>query len=112
MTIKHEIKIDKENKVLTLMVSVPRKKIAKEEDVTFRGVDAWKLVKNTVVEGYEVEYKNFGHIVDNWRICNHEGVYVYPLLEKKTSKPKVTSKTSTKKTKSNVGKADSTKPKE
>ena len=112
MAIKHEIKIDKENKVLTLMVSVSKKKLAKEENVSFRGVDAWEIAKNIAVKGYKVEYKNNGLIVDNWRICNHEGIYNYSLIEEKVPKVKTNSKKTVKKTKVTARKSKRTKSKE
>jgi hypothetical protein len=112
MTIKHEIKIDKENKVLTLMVSMPKKKFAKEENISFRDADAWDLVKNTTVEGYKAEYKKNGLIVDNWRICNHEGAYVYPLVEQEMPKVKVKNERSNKKAKFGIKKPAPSKNKE
>ena len=112
MTIKHEIKIDKENKVLTLMVSVPRKKIAKEEDMSFRGADAWELVKDTVVEGYKVEHRSNGLIIDNWRLCNHNGSYTFSLVEDKLPKSKAAAEEPVKKSKSSVRKSAVTKDKE
>ena len=116
MTIKHEIKIDKENKVLTLMVSMPKKKYAKEENVSFNGADAWEIVKNVVVEGCKVEQKVSGLVVDNWRICNHEGSYVYKLVgqmtEQKAMKTKVKNESSSKKTKFSAKKPTPAKPKE
>tara|TARA_R100000008_G_C3516145_1_gene131418 strand:- start:67 stop:417 length:351 start_codon:yes stop_codon:yes gene_type:complete len=81
MTIKTEIKVDKEKKVLTLLVTVPRKKYARDEDVSFLGKDAWEAVKNYKVPGYKVVEKRQGLIVDNWRLNNVEGSYEYELKE-------------------------------
>ena len=88
MTIKHKINIDKDKKVITLLVDVPRKILEKDENLSFNGTDAWELVKNTRVEGYKLNYKRNGLVVDNWRRCNHTGVYVYPLEETRPAKPK------------------------
>ena len=86
MAIKHEIKVDKENKVLTLLVNVPRKKFAREENITFTANDAWELAKGYNVAGHKVQYKRNRLEVDNWRICNHEGKFTFPLEEIKSKK--------------------------
>ncbi len=98
MTIKTEIKVDKENKVLTLLVTVPRKKFAREDDVSFTGADAWETVKNYGVSGYKVEERSSGLVVDNWRVCNHTGEYSFPMEETKSAaKPKAKPKVDVKK---------------
>tara|TARA_Y100000310_G_scaffold54101_1_gene49648 strand:- start:261 stop:641 length:381 start_codon:yes stop_codon:yes gene_type:complete len=113
---KHQIIIDKENKVLKLKVSMPKKKLAREPNVVFTTKEAWELVKNTKVDGFVLEYKKNLIYLDNWRVCVHEGEFVFPLREipkpkpkletppnpakpaKKPARPKSKSKTSLKKT--------------
>ena len=90
MTIKHKIKVDRENKVLTLLVDVPKKALAKDENLSFNCAMAWNLVKGIKVKGYKVNYKKNGLIVDNWRRCNHTGSFVFPLEEEKLAKRKST----------------------
>ena len=88
MTIKHKIKIDKENKVLTLLVDVPKKVFERDENLSFNGADAWELVKNTRVKDYKVNYKKNGLVVDNWLRCNHTGAFVFLLEEERSTKVK------------------------
>ena len=93
MTIKKEIKVDKEKKVLTLLVTVPRKKFARDENLSFSGDDAWEAVKNYGVSGHKVVEKRSGLVVDNWRRCNHSGEYCFTLVEDaQKAKAKVKSK--------------------
>ena len=87
---EHQITIDKENKVLILKVSVPRKKLAREPNVMVRSLDAWELVKNTRVDGFVVEYKKNLMQLDNWRALRHEGEFVFPL--RPVAKPKPVAK--------------------
>ena len=89
MTIKTKISVDKENKVLTLLVTVPRKKFARDENLTYSGNDAWDAVKNYGVSGYKVIKKVSGLVVDNWRVCNHVGEYSFLLEEDKPAVKKV-----------------------
>jgi len=91
MTIKKEFKVDKDNKVLTLLVSVPKKKFARDENLTFNGNDAWEAVKNYGVSGHKVVEKISGLVVDNWRRCNHTGEFTFSLVKnapKSQPKPK------------------------
>tara|TARA_Y100000296_G_C4963482_1_gene152191 strand:+ start:104 stop:487 length:384 start_codon:yes stop_codon:yes gene_type:complete len=83
---KHQIIVDKENKVLKLKVSVPKRKLMREPNFTVQTLDAWELVKNTKIDGFVLEYKKNSLLVDNWNICNYEGEFVFPLKE--ISKPK------------------------
>jgi hypothetical protein len=92
MTIKHEIRVDKENKVLTLLVHVPRKKTVREPNLSFNDSDAWEAVENYRIVGYKVKYSKNGLVVDNWRLCNHEGTFVFSLEEKKQAKPRAKAK--------------------
>tara|TARA_R110002020_G_scaffold61745_8_gene165849 strand:+ start:31 stop:384 length:354 start_codon:yes stop_codon:yes gene_type:complete len=88
MTIKTEFKVDKENKVLTLLVTVPEKKFARDENLTFDGANAWEAVKSYGVPGHKVVKKLSGLVVDNWRVCNHAGEYSFAL--EATATPKKT----------------------
>jgi hypothetical protein len=85
---KHKITIDKENKVLKLEVSIPKKKLHRDPNARFDGADAWQLVKNTKVKGYTVEFAPNPLELDNYGIFRHEGDYLYPLKEVKTKAPK------------------------
>ena len=90
MTIKHEIKVDKENKVLTLLVNIPRKALERDQNLSFNGSEAWEIVKNIAVEGHKVKYKRNGIKLDNCMSYNHTGTFVFPLEEVKKLKPKPT----------------------
>lgn len=89
---KKEIIIDKENKVLILKVSIPRKKLDREENVRVTTDDAWEMVKSTKIEGYKLSKTGPGHrsgIVDNHRHFCHEFDFAFPIKEtEKKPKPK------------------------
>ena len=87
---KKEIIIDKDNKVLILKVSIPRKKLDREDNIRITTKDAWEMVKSTKIEGFELLERGPGHrsgIVDNFRRFCHEFDFVFPLKELVT-KPK------------------------
>ena len=84
---KHKITIDKENKVLKLQVSIPKKKFKRDPNVRFYDQEAWELIKNTKVEGYTLQFKASMTQLDNYGLFRHEGEFIFPLKEmpKKTS---------------------------
>jgi len=89
---KHKITIDKENKVLKLKVTIPRKKYHKDpniSDIRFEAQEAWDLVKDKKIEGYTVEFAQSLVQLDNFALFRHEGEFVFPLKElpKKTVAP-------------------------
>ena len=91
---KKEITIDKENKVLILKVSIPRKKLDRDENIRVTTNDAWEMVKSTKIKGYELSRTGPGHrsgIVDNHRHFCHEFDFAFPIKETVT-KPKPKSK--------------------
>jgi hypothetical protein len=71
-------------------VNIPRKVFERDKNLSFNGTSAWELVKHIRVEGYKVNYKKNGLLVDNWLHCNHAGVFVFPLEKEKSAKPKPT----------------------
>jgi formate dehydrogenase maturation protein FdhE len=87
---KHKIIIDKENKVLKLQVSIPKKTFKRDPNVRFYDKEAWEMVKNTKVEGYTLEFKASMTQLDNYALFRHEGEFVFPMKEmpKKTSRTK------------------------
>lgn len=91
---KKEIIIDKENKVLILKVSIPKKKLDREPNVRVTTDEAWDMVKSTKVDGFELLRRGPGHcpgIVDNYRHFCHEFDFIFPLREvarKPKPKPK------------------------
>jgi len=91
---KKEITIDKDNKVLILKVSIPRKKIDREPNMRVNTDEAWEMVKSTKIDGYKLLRRGPGHkpgLVDNHKHFCHEHDFVFPLKEvaKPVPKPKV-----------------------
>ena len=81
---KKEIIIDKENKVLILKISIPKKKLDREPNVRINTDEAWEMVKSTKVDGFELLRRGPGHcpgVVDNYRHFCHEFDFVFPLKE-------------------------------
>tara|TARA_R110002074_G_scaffold99046_5_gene214119 strand:+ start:634 stop:975 length:342 start_codon:yes stop_codon:yes gene_type:complete len=88
---KKEIIIDKENKVLILKVSIPRKILDREPNVRVTTDDAWEMVKSTKIKGYELLRRGDGHqpgLVDNHRHFCHDHDFIFPLREVAKPKPK------------------------
>ena len=91
----HTTTIDKENKVLILKVSIPRKKRHRDPDVRVHPEDAWEMVKDIKIDGFEILSRGPGYKpcrLDNYSLFHLEGDFVFPLKELVKPKPKLKQK--------------------
>ena len=87
----HTITIDKKNKVLILEVSIPKKRLHRDPNFRFYPEDAWKMVKDMKIDGFEVQPREACHKscqLDNYSLFRHSGEFVFPLKQLTKPKPK------------------------
>ena len=87
----HTTTIDKENKVLILKVSIPRKKRHRDPDMRVYTEDAWEMVKDIKIDGFEILPHGPGYKpcrLDNYSLFHFEGEFVFPLKELAKPEPK------------------------
>ena len=88
---KHKIILDKENKVLILEVSIPKKRLHRDPNVRVYAEDAWKMVKDIKIDGFEVLPREACHKscqLDNYSLFRHTGEFVFPIKQLVAPTPK------------------------